>query len=469
MARRRNLAQRLEKLEEHMDRASIERPSHIILTDENGKCFKRYETGGTADSVRVSVPAKIAHIFTPDRGEVDYRGAYGGRGSGKSYNFAKMAAILGYVEPLRILCTRELQVSIKESFHAEVKGAIESEKWLADGYQISENIIRSHNGTEFIFRGLRTNMTAIKSMAQIDICIVEEAEDVPEYSWVDLDPTIRADKSEIWVIWNPKKDGSPTDNRFRKHPPARSIIAEMNYLDNPWFTARLENTRKNDLARMDHADYRYIWDGQYLKHSKSQIFANKYRVADFTPDNDYDGPYFGIDWGFAQDPSTAIKMWISNRRLMIEYEAFKTGLELDDTGAFFIDQVPGIGQHTSRADCARPESISYLRRHPVDGVEVKTQDGSKLIKGLPMIEACKKWPGSVEDGVEFLKSFDEIVIHTRCVNTANEFANYSYKVDRLTGDVLPIIVDDFNHGIDAIRYAIGPLIQASGGGGTFSW
>src|SRR6056297_3152209 len=115
-----------------------------------------------------------------------------------------MAAVWGYAEPLRILCTREFQASIKESFHAELKATIHSIPWLTANYDVGADYLRGKNGTEFIFRGLRRSMQSIKSMAQIDLCIVEEAEDVPEHSWRDLIPTVRADRSEIWCIWNPR-------------------------------------------------------------------------------------------------------------------------------------------------------------------------------------------------------------------------------------------------------------------------
>ena len=149
---------------------------------------------------QIEIPPKLVPVFAPQRGGVRYRGAYGGRGSGKSFTFAKMAAIWGAIEPLRILCTRELQNSIKESFHAELKSAIASDQWLESCYDVGIDYIRGRNGTEFMFRGLRHSMGAIKSTAKIDLCIVEEAEDVPERSWVDLIPTIRSPKSEIWVI-----------------------------------------------------------------------------------------------------------------------------------------------------------------------------------------------------------------------------------------------------------------------------
>ena len=123
----------------------------------------------TKTTARIKLPPKLVPLFAPRRGELRYRCAYGGRGSGKSFSFAKMAAIWGYAEPLRILCTRELQVSIKESMFAEIRNAILSEPWLSRAYDIGENFIRGNNGTEFIFRGLRHNMEAIKSMAQIDL------------------------------------------------------------------------------------------------------------------------------------------------------------------------------------------------------------------------------------------------------------------------------------------------------------
>lgn len=393
----------------------------------------------------IKLPPKLVPVFTPQRGALRYRGAYGGRGSGKSFTFAKMAAIWGYAEPLRVLCVRELQNSIKESFHAELKNAIASESWLEAAYDVGVDYIRGKNGTEFIFRGLRHNQGSIKSLAQIDLCIVEEAEDVPETSWQVLEPTIRAPKSEIWIIWNPKRSDSPTDARFIKSTPPRSAIVQMNHNDNPWFPAELEEQRKHNKAVMDDALYRHIWEGEYYELSDAHVFRGKYTEREFTPEQNWDGPYFGIDFGFAQDPSTAVKCWVHGGRLYIEHDCSKVGLELDDTATLFTAKVPGIEAHTSRADSARPESISYLKRH-----------------GLPRIEGVEKWKGSVEDGIQFMRSFAEIVVHPRCKDTLKEMRLYSYKVDRLTGDILPDVVDDNNHLIDAIRYALAPMITRSG-------
>src|SRR5690625_459581 len=163
----------------------------------------------------IAIPRKLRKVLAPPMdGTYRYRCAYGGRGSGKSYSFALMAALRGYERPMRILCTREFQISIRESFYAEIKRTIQSHKFLETFYDVGESFIRGANGTEFIFRGLRHNISSIKSMAAVDLCIVEEAEEVPERSWIDLIPTIRAPKSEIWVVWNPREDGSPVDRRF---------------------------------------------------------------------------------------------------------------------------------------------------------------------------------------------------------------------------------------------------------------
>lgn len=401
----------------------------------------------------IQLPPKLLPVFAKPRGALRYRGAYGGRGSGKSFNFAKMAAIWGVIEPLRILCTRELQESIKESFHAELKNAIASEPWLTAAYDVGIDYIRGKSGTEFIFKGLRHNIGSIKSISQIDLCIVEEAEDVPEASWQALEPTIRADRSEIWVIWNPRIDGSPVDSRFIKNTPPRAAIVGMNYPDNPWFTPVLEEQRLHQQQTLDAETYAHIWRGAYLKASKASIFAGKWRVAEFAPAADWDGPYCGLDFGFAQDPTAAVMCWIHDSRLYIEYEAGKTGLELDDTANYVTAQIPGFEQYAIRADSARPESISYLKRPDPDGKR----------KHMPNIVGVEKGKGSVEDGIAHIKSYAEVIIHTRCAETQNEFLRYSYKVDRLSGDVLPTIVDAWNHYIDAIRYALQPVMKRKRG------
>lgn len=155
----------------------------------------------------------------------------------------------------------------------------------------------------------------------------------------------------------------------------------------------------------------------------------------------WDGPYYGCDFGFAQDPTTFSEWWIKGDVLLCRRAAGRTGLELDATAKFAMDAIPGIERHVIRADSARPESISYLARH-----------------GLPKMVGVDKWKGSVEDGVEFMRKFRRIVIHPEAEPARKEFGLYRYKVNK-AGDILPEIEDADNHYIDGGRYALAPLIK----------
>lgn len=398
-------------------------------------------------TVSVELPPKLVALFADPRGSCRYRCAWGGRGSGKSHGFALMAAVWGFVEPLRVLCTRELQVSIKESFHAELKAAIAAHRWLEAHYDVGVDYLRGANGTEFLFRGLRNNVSAVKSMAKVDLTIVEEAEDVPEASWVALEPTVfRQPRAEVWVVWNPRLEGSPVDKRFRQQPPAGARVACVNWSDNPFMPPELDALRLRDQERMDPATYAHIWEGAYLVNSDAQVLAGKVRVADFEAGGPgWDGPYHGLDFGFAQDPTAAVRSWVHDGRLWVDAEAGKAALEIDATARHLCARIDGIERYVVRADSARPESISYLQRH-----------------GLPRCIAVPKWPGSVEDGIAHLRSYAEIVIHPRCTETIRETRLWSYKVDRLTGDVLPDVADAHNHWMDALRYALAPLVRRRG-------
>lgn len=393
---------------------------------------------------KIQISEKLGTLFKTKLGGARYRIAYGGRGSGKSYTFALMALINGYLKKLRILCTREYQVSIKQSFYAELRLVIEEHSFLRDHYLVGENFIRGKNGTEFIFKGLRHNISNIKSITRIGICIIEEATDVPFQSWVDLIPTIRAPESEIWIIFNPKQKSDPVWKIFIDTPHENSLITKVNYYNNPWFPQVLNDQRKHDLKFMEPALYEWIWNGNFLKRSKSQIFQNCYKRENFDLRPSMLGPYFGLDFGFSQDPTACVEVYIENNTLFVYQECGKIGLELDQTADFLKRHHEKISKSTIRADSARPESISYLKRH-----------------GLPRIEGVKKGKNSIEDGIAFLKSFDQIVIHFKCEKTYQEFELYSYKTDRLTNDVLPTPIDKHNHFIDAIRYAIEPMIKSS--------
>ncbi|TNG94868.1 PBSX family phage terminase large subunit [Pasteurellaceae bacterium USgator11] len=399
-------------------------------------------------TVQIKLPPKLIPVFSkPSR----YKGAYGGRGSGKTRTFAKMTAVYAYMAAKAgkrgvILCGREYQNSLEDSSLEEVKEAIRSEPFLNDFFEIGDKYVRTKcKSIHYVFAGLRHNLDSLKSKAKILLCWVDEAETVSELAWSKLTPTVREENSEIWVTWNPESRESATNKRFRKRMPKDALIVEMNYMDNPWFPDVLEQERQSDFERLDAATYAWIWEGAYLERSDAQVFKDNYVIAEFEPQKHWHGPYFGLDFGFAKDPTVTNKLWVSDDVLYIEHEAGKVGLELDDTAPYMIERVPEIEKHVIYGDSARPESISYLSRH-----------------GLPYIRGVEKGKGSVEDGIAHIKSYKKVVIHPRCKETIREFKLYSYKVDRLSGDVLPILVDANNHYIDSIRYGLSPLIKNKG-------
>ena len=397
---------------------------------------------------QIQLPKKLISVFIAEK--VRYRGAHGGRGSAKTRSFALMTAVKGYQFAEAgisgvILCAREFMNSLADSSMEEVKQAIRSVDWLADYYDIGQNYIRTKNGlVSYVFCGLRHNLDSIKSKARILLCWVDEAENVSEIAWRKLTPTVREDNSEIWVTWNPETKGSPTDIRFRQNPPENAVIVEMNYNDNPFFPDVLEQERLNDLARLDYASYAWIWEGAYLENSDKQVLSGKYIIEEFDDDlyKKAERLLFGGDFGFANDPNTLIRFFILDDCLYIEYEAYGVHVELDEMPQFY-DSVPESRKWSIKGDGSRPETISYIRR-----------EGFK-------ISAAKKWQGSVEDGISHLKGFKQIIIHPRCKHTAEEARLYSYKTDRVTEEVLPIIEDKNNHCWDAIRYGLDGYIKQS--------
>lgn len=407
---------------------------------------------------RLEIPPKLIPVFT---GKARYRFAYGGRGSAKTRTFALMTAVRAMMWAESgvsgtILCGREYMNSLEDSSMEEVKQAIRSVPWLNAYFDMGERFIRTKNRrVDYTFTGLRHNLDSIKSRARILIAWIDEAEGVPEVAWQKLLPTVREQDSEVWVTWNPEKDGSPTDSRFIKNTPPESLGCQINYSDNPFFPAVLDLERRADRERLDDQTYAWVWEGAYRENSDAQILSGKYRVEEFTAQEGWDGPYFGIDWGFSQDPTAGVKLWIYERKLYVEYEACKVGLENDDIAKFMIERLPGIELHSVRADSARPETISHVKS--------KGRDNQRA--NIPKIEGVEKWKGSVEDGVSHLRSYNEIIIHPRCTHFLSEARKYSYKVDRLTGDVLADIVDANNHCMDATRYALAPLIKRAG----YSW
>jgi phage terminase large subunit len=234
-------------------------------------------------TAQVRLPPKLVPVFL---GESRYRGAYGGRGSGKTQSFAKMTAVRAYQwaasgENGVIVCGREFMNSLDESSMAEIKAAIASEPWLATFFDVGEKYIRTTGlagRIEYKFTGLDRNIDSIKSKARIKLLWVDEAEPVSEGAWQVVIPSVREHDSEIWVTYNPKRKASSTNKRFRLDPPESSKIVELNYRDNPWFPAVLEMERLSDLAKRPDS-YGHIWDGDYEQVVSGAYYAQSLALA----------------------------------------------------------------------------------------------------------------------------------------------------------------------------------------------
>lgn len=405
------------------------------------------------------LPQKIiVPLFKPRR----YKIFYGGRGSAKSESVARyLALVAGYedVHPFfkqsKILCCREHQISMRQSVYPLLKSAIE-DLGITKRFTFTRDSIRSTTGSEFIFAGLHYNLTDIKSMKGITHCWVEEADAVSEESWRVLIPTIREDNSEILVTFNPNEKTDPVWQRFIENPPKDATVVLLNYTDNPFFPEVLRKEMEWDKGN-DLEAYEHIWLGKCRNASSSQVFHGKYEQKDFNIPHNID-KYYGIDWGFSQDPTTLIEMFVFDDCLYISREAYGIGVELDDIPQMFVSAIPEIRYNKAFADNARPETISHLTKKTF---RVRMPDMHWGDVNLD-IEAAEKWKGSVEDGIAYMKRFKKIYVHPSCKHTLKEFDLYSYKVDNRTGEVTSQLIDKHNHCIDAIRYGLQKLIKGVG-------
>lgn len=393
-------------------------------------------------AVDTNINLKVANVYKPLWKNAKRRNyIYGGRGSGKSHDVAEYCLFRAYQSKIKVLCTRELQNSIADSVYSLLKNKIVDMK-LDFFFTVYKDRIVGNNGSEFIFKGIHNNVSEIKSMENISIAWLEESQSLSRESIDVIVPTIRAPGSILIFTFNPYKDNDPIYVEM-KNATEDDLVIKANYSDNPWFPEELRLEMERD-KKNDYQKYLWVWEGECLGLSDAQIFRGKYVIENFeTPKNaDF---HFGADWGFANDPTTIIRSFIVGNDLYIDMCAGKVGCDLEDTPSLF-NEVQGSSIYPIYADSARPETISFMRSKHYNVI------------------AAEKWNGSVEDGIQYLRSFSCIHIHERCKAVAEEFDLYQYKVDKQTGEVLRIPVDKFNHYIDAIRYSLTvPMRSANNG------
>jgi phage terminase large subunit len=379
--------------------------------------------------LRIETPAVFEPLLAPAR----YKGAFGGRGSAKSHFFAGLLVEECIQRKIDAVCLREVQKSLRFSVKKLIETKIQD---MNAGlyFDVQNEIIKTRHGGTIIFQGMQDHTAdSIKSLDGFDRAWFEEAQSASQRSLDLLRPTLRAPGSELWFSWNPRFATDPIDALLRgAEKPKGAVVVEANYTDNPWLPQELIDEMEYDRKR-DPDKYAHIWLGKYQSNSNARVFHN-WRIEEFErPSGTIHR--LGADWGFSVDPSVLIRCDIDGKNLYVDYEAYMVGCEIDALPDLFMT-VPDSERWPITADSARPETISYMRKH-----------------GFPKIMAAVKGAKSLEEGVEFLKSFD-IIVHPRCKHLIDELTLYKYKTDPMDDSkVLPILEDKDNHVIDALRYA----------------
>jgi phage terminase large subunit len=392
--------------------------------------------------MQVDFPDKLQFLLTK---KARYKGAKGGRGSAKSWSFARALLILASSAKLRILCTREVQKSIKQSVHKLLKDQIEA-LGLGTFYQVLENEIRGRNGSEFSFSGLSDQtVDSIKSFEGCDIVWVEEAQSVSKRSWKTLIPTIRKEGSEIWLSFNPELETDETYDRFIINAPDDAIIVDMNYTDNPWFPEVLEKERQHAKLTLPTAEYLNIWEGKCMPAVAGAIYYAEVAKAE-QEKRLCNVPYdpllkvhvvFDLGWNDAMAISLVQKHGSELR--LIEYieDSHKT---LDYYSNLLKERKYNWG-------------TLYL---PHDGRHKNFQTGKSaedVMKALGWTVKITK-NMSVEDGIRLARmTFGRLYIDkTRCARLIQCAKRYRRSVNQQTQEPGAPFHDEWSHGADNLRY-----------------
>ena len=400
-------------------------------------------------SVTVELPPKMRELF---QGRYRYRVAHGGRGSAKTRSFALMTAVMGFAFEQQgkqgvILCAREYMNSLSDSSFEEIKSAILSVPWLAANYDIGQNYIRSITGNiTYAFAGLRRNLDSIKSKSKILLCWVDEAETVSEGAWIKLLPSVREEGSEIWISYNPESKFSATHQRFRENPPDNAKVVEINWRDNPFFPAVLEEERMNDFERRPDS-YDHIWEGQFLTHHDGAYYnvemrdaRSEGRIGTVPYDRNLQVTT-SWDLGIGDSTSIVFSQHVAGETRIIDYYE-NSGVGLDHYATVLRSKPYLYDQHIMPHDVMVKELGSGKSRY-----EVLTSLGV-----TPMITAPKL---SIDDGIQAVRSmiprcwFDA----EKCDHLIEALRQYHREYDdaRMTWKGRPEH-DWASHPADAFRY-----------------
>lgn len=388
--------------------------------------------------INAQFPAKLDYIFEPHR----YKVAYGGRGSGKSWGFARALLILGAQKQLRILCAREIQKSIKDSVHTLLNDQIQA-LGLGAFYEVLEAEIRGLNGTQIRFAGLATNtVESIKSFEGCDIVWVEEAQTVSKRSWDILIPTIRKENSEIWVSFNPDIDTDDTYQRFVINPPENSRVVKINYYDNPWFPRVLEEERLH--SKLTNPDYANIWEGDCKAAVDGAIYANEIREAQengritTVPYDPALKVHVVMDLGWNDSMSVIlVQRGVSDVRVIGYIE--DDHRTLDSYSAQLKDMGYNWGQMYLPHDGQTKDF-----KHGISAEDIMRRQGWD-VRIVPRAD--------IENGIRISRMQFHRIYFDKSVNRLIEcLKNYRRSINSNTQEPGAPLHDEYSHGADAFRY-----------------
>ena len=389
-------------------------------------------------------PPKLRFLFTPSR----YKVARGGRGSGKSWGFARALLIIGASKPTRVLCTREVQKSIQQSVHQLLEDQVGT-LGLGSFYEVLTHEIRGKNGTTFTFSGL-SDQTAdsIKSMEGADVVWCEEAHSMTERSWNILVPTIRKPGSEIWVSFNPELESDETYRRFITAPPPDCVSVEMNYTDNPYFPAVLEAERLHAKATMKPEVYAHIWEGKCKPAVEGAIYFDEMSRAESRigaiPHDQLLKTHFVWDLGFNDSMSIICVQKVASEIRCIHY--------IEDNQRTLADYVAQL-----RALTLDGQPLNWGCHYiPHDGWHKKHQTGKTDAEILGAL-ACSCLPVPmlhVEEGIRRAREiFPRVYFNReRTGRLVEALKRYRRQVSTTTNEPGNPLHDQYSHGADAFRY-----------------
>lgn len=392
----------------------------------------------------VKFPRKLQFLFHPSR----YKVLHGGRGSAKSWSVARALLINSASSRLRVLCAREVQESIKNSVHRLLQDQIIG-LGLGAFYTVTDTEIRGKNGSLFIFTGLSQHtVESIKSYEGCDIVWVEEAQSVSKRSWDVLTPTIRKPDSEIWMTLNPHLETDETFVRFVESAPKSAIVVEMNWRDNPWFPAVLNQERLDCLAR-DPDNYDNIWEGKPLRVAQGAIYAaevdamySEGRVREVPYD-----PLIVVDtvWDLGWNDSMTIGMFqrVSSAVRCIDYIE-----DSHKTLSWYVAQLEKKSYRFGK---------DFL---PHDGASKDFKTGKSTEDLLAEMGRKPHVIGNasqsiVEEGIRAARMMfpRAYVDKDKCARLLECLKRYRRVVNRQTGEPAGPLHDSYSHGADMWRYA----------------